>query len=571
MGVGSSAAAAPRDFLFAWRYPESEGYAGIALYHAPSEAELLAGQNLTRVDLGLQSAAADGVATIWVSGFDDSRDYYVALRTYDWRGNESAYSRTGIIRAQAAVQTVIHAEGFESYRAGQDPDNWLDTASGSMQPGVASLFETIELSDGTIAFGTTSAEVDIHSHFVDTDSRHWASYEYTGRMRSDSLVGEAGVTFLSGFPDASFYYRLARSGTGPFTLSTRQASELRCAAQTSTGVAAQAGAWSRFQIRVTRFERRNRVRVKVWSDGTEAPVNWQVDCWDRLPQTVEAGRIGVYSSNGAGNFWDDLRLVGVGNDGAPPAYTPEPTPPSPSGSGYTSGTRLVHWWNPGRDIESPGRDFAASATPIDATDFKGVGQRDMTAPGSVDAFVALNGSSKSFGNRELQPYGIGDDWSLAVWLRPDALSGKKPRYVLDLNASRSNRSGNRISLVIGLDNRFAIEVTDASGRSRSVSSSIPISSAEIGKRWYHVAAVKSGDDTLALYVDGQRVAFADVGVPTQTNVPRVLRVGTRVRGGRGYYFAGATHSIALWSAALRASEVSALYAGGNWSVNLTGP
>jgi hypothetical protein len=572
VGIAPSAASAPRSVLFVWRYPAAEGYTGIALYHAPSQSELVAGQNLTRVDLG-RPAESDGVASLWVADFDDRRDYHVALRSYDAQGRESAYSNASFIRATADPET-LHAEGFESYRGGQDPDHWLDTASGSTQPGLAALFETIELGDGSIAFGTNSAEADIHSHFADSDSRHWASYEYTGRMRSDGLVGESGVTFLSEFPDASSYYRLARSGAGAYTLSARGSTELRCAASTSSGVAALAGAWTRFQVRVTRFSGRNRIRAKVWRDGSGAPAEWPIDCWDRLPRNAASGRIGVYSSNGAGNFWDDLQLISVADDGAPPAYVPEqpptpPPPPPPPAGAYTSAARLVHWWHPGRDAAEFGRDFAAGAAPIDVAEFKkGVTSRDFTAPGSRDAFVSLDGRKESFGNRAPQSYGLGDSWSFAIWVRPDVLPKKRARTLLDLKSAKAKAVENRISLTFGVDGRFAIEVTDTAARSRSVSTAYPVSTWELGARWYHVAVVKSGDDSLALYVDGELAGHADVAVPVQKDAPRVLRVGTRATGGRGHFFAGALHSIGLWNTALRATEVRALYGKGDWSLSL---
>lgn len=570
VGVASNAAAAPRSVLIVWRYPAVEGYSGIALYHAPSQAEFAAGQNLTRVDLG-QPPASDGVASSWVAGFDDTRDYFFALRSYDPQGRESADSNASIIRATAVADPVLHTEGFESYRGGQDPDDWLDTASGSTQAGDATLFETVELGDGTIAFGTTSTAADIHSHFTASDSRQWASYDYTGRMRSDGLTGEAGVTFLSEFPEAGFYYRLARSGAGPYTLAARGSSELRCAGTTSSGVAAAAGAWMRFQVRVTRFEGRNRIRAKVWADGSDAPSSWPIDCWDRFPRDVRSGRIGVYSSNGAGNFWDDLELISVANDGAPPGYVPEPppTPPPPPAGAYTSASRLVHWWHPGRDAVEIGRDFAASAAPIDATEYKkGVTTRDFTAPGSRDAFVSLDGRKESFGNRAPQSYGLGDSWSFAIWVRPDALPTKRPRTLLDLKSAKAKAGENRISLALGVDGRFSIELTDTAARSRAVAAAYPVSTWNLGARWYHVAVVKSGDDSLALYVDGELAGHADVAVPVQKDAPRVFRVGTRAAGGNGYYFAGALHSIALWNTALRATEVRALYGKGDWSMSL---
>ena len=582
----ASAQAAPRSVEVSWSYlPGGAPFTGVALYHAASLAEINAGLNVTRVDLGLPEAGSDGITRLLVDGFDDQRDYYLVLRVYDASGAESPASRVGLIAATAptvpptdpnvptdpnAPSTPSNAgpplgESFNSYRAGQDPDGWEDSASGSTATGDPALFETAELADGTIAYGTTSSTTDIHSHFLTAVARDWTSYEYSGRMMSDTLNGDAGVTVLSQFPTALAYYRLSRTGAGPFSVSVRGGGQLVCAATPSTGVSAQAGTWMRFRVRVTRFDGRNRIRAMVYPDGTVRPASWLVDCWDLKATTLDSGSVGIYASAAPGSYWDDLQVVNVAADGAPDAYQPTtPVPTPPPTTGYTSRNSLVHCWMPGRDTSSLGRDFATRGVPVDvAADAKGLSSKDIGSPGTAAAFVDLDGSTESLGNKDLPRYGIGDTWSLAAWVRPDAGGRSKSRYLLDLNGEISTRSKSRISLMLDSSSRFAIEVSDASGRVRALPAAQPIAASSIGQRWYYVVAVKASGGSLTIYVDGRLAARTDVGVPLQGDVPRTLRVGTRVKDGSGYGFAGGVGAIALWNAPLGAAEVQALYANGN--------
>jgi hypothetical protein len=409
-------------------------------------------------------------------------------------------------------------------------------------------------------------------------------------LESDALHGVTGVSVLSRYPDQQFYYRLSRVTSGPFTLAKRGAGALTCAGTNSTGVTPAAGAWLRFRMRVTRFDGRNRVRAMVWRDGAAMPSAWQADCWDDAPEAVATGRIGLVSSGDGGNLWDDLRVDSVTPDGAPPGYgtappppppvsnpppvTPPPSPPPtvpPSGGGvtYSSGSELAHWWRPGWDAGDIGRDFASGGGVDAAANDAGVRANDVSRGGSTNAEIDLDGKTEALGNFTARPYGIGNSWSLAVWVRPGAMpTGKKPRYVFDLNGKRSTMSLSRIALTLDSGGHFAIEVSDSTGRVRSLVSSSAVSASQMPNAWYHVVAVKSESSSLALYVNGSRVAFSNIGVPAQGDVPRVLRIGARVMNSPGYFWKGGIGAVALWRSPLAPAEVTALWANGNRSGDL---
>jgi Concanavalin A-like lectin/glucanases superfamily len=222
------------------------------------------------------------------------------------------------------------------------------------------------------------------------------------------------------------------------------------------------------------------------------------------------------------------------------------------------------------DMDDLGRDFAAAGG-IDAfEDQTGLKANDLLRPGSTTSEVDLDGKKEALGNFKLVPYGVGNSWSLATWVRPVKLpkKAKKPVYIFDLNGQRSKKSVNRISLMLDSTGHFSVALSDAQGRERAITSSSTVNTALLGTAWYQVVAVKTAAANLQLYVNGVLVASTNVGVPVQTDAPRALRIGGRVKSSKGYYFNGGIASVALWRAPLRSSEVSALFGGSNRAANL---
>jgi hypothetical protein len=570
-----------------YRYPAGTDLAGVALYYGASQGDVERNLNLTRIDLKLRQGRDDGVVIVTLAGLDDTRDYFVTLRAYDSQGRESANSAIGVVAARAPPEGALFADSFEAYVPGADPPGWVDSGSSVTAAGNAGLFAVSSMPNGTLAFGSTSSAADLNSTLVASGSSGWASYEYSGRVESDSLSGEAGVSVLSAYPDAQFYYRLTRSASTAWKLVKRGGTgALACSPSSSTGVTTSAGAWLRFRVRATRFDGRNRVRAMLWPDGTAAPAAYQVDCWDSEAESNASGRVGVYSSGAAGSHWDDLAVVNVAADGAPPGYgttppaspappqsspppTPPPPPPPPPPPGYTSESSLEHWWRPGWDASDLGRDFANGGDVDAFEDAKGLNASNLDAAGTTNASADFDGKSEALGNYDLHALGIGDNWSLAAWVRPERLAvTSKSRYVLDLNGKMSTDSVSRISLTIDSGGHFAIEVSDAQGRARQISAPAGLVLSDAGDAWYHVAAVKKGTSSLALYVNGVLVASTGVGIPSQTDAPRALRIGGMVKLSTGRFWQGSIASVALWSKALGAPEVSALYAKGNRGVEL---
>jgi concanavalin A-like lectin/glucanase superfamily protein len=213
----------------------------------------------------------------------------------------------------------------------------------------------------------------------------------------------------------------------------------------------------------------------------------------------------------------------------------------------------------GWDTTRLARDFVAQK-PIDAsTDVKGVTAADVVAPGTKVAQIDFDGATEALANFTAQPYGVANSWTVAAWLRPSKLAAKGgARFAFDLNATANLASASRISLSIDAAGHFTVLISDSAGSERSISSSTTVDASALGTAWYHVVAVKNGASSLALYVNGALVASTNVGVPAQTDVARVVRVGARAKSGTGDFWAGGIGSIAVWRSALGASEISAL-------------
>jgi len=196
-------------------------------------------------------------------------------------------------------------ENFESYAAGTDPVNWLDTGAGNSMEEDDGLFQVFDLS-GEKVLGTTSSEPNIHSHYLGIETDGLSSYEFSGRLMRTTTNGSIGVTFFSQYPTTDAYYRLRIIGTDSFQLSahgtTVQGDSI------DTGVIATPNVWYEFAIAVEDSGTQTEIRAKVWQEGTAEPLNWQIIAFDDSPDRLTAGKVGVWSYLAGGRYWDDLTV-----------------------------------------------------------------------------------------------------------------------------------------------------------------------------------------------------------------------------------------------------------------------
>jgi uncharacterized repeat protein (TIGR02543 family) len=207
----------------------------------------------------------------------------------------------------ASSSGPIYEEDFESYSIGSSPTDWLDTAANNSMSADDSLFQVFEV-NGNNVFGTTSAQTNIHSHYMGTGSDTLSDYQYSGRMMMTDSQGGIGVTLLSQYPQQDAYYRLRRYFGNSFHLSPHPNGKQLSGGTTDTGVVPVANVWYWFKIEVEDTGTRTEIRAKVWAEGETEPGNWQIDAYDESGTRLTAGRFGIWSFNTGSKYWDDLSV-----------------------------------------------------------------------------------------------------------------------------------------------------------------------------------------------------------------------------------------------------------------------
>ena len=233
---------------------------------------------------------------------EEDADQYLC---FDFR---RASSQHRILAAAVAPGTGTVSYDFQDNVAGTDPVGWLDTAANNSMTPNDSLFKVYS-AGGSMVFGTVSTASDIHSHYIGTGSDTWTSYEYTGRMMITNTSGGIGVTFLSDYPNSDSYYRLRSTGGGAFHISPHPwPTASITGGVTSSGVTPNANQWYRFRVQFGDDGTRTSIKAKVWTDGTNEPANWQIDCYDSSSIRYTAGTVGLWSYNSGSKYWDDLEF-----------------------------------------------------------------------------------------------------------------------------------------------------------------------------------------------------------------------------------------------------------------------
>ncbi|MBT8440374.1 MAG: hypothetical protein KJO91_11650, partial [Gammaproteobacteria bacterium] len=199
---------------------------------------------------------------------------------------------------------------FGGLSAGDDPENWLDTASESSLTEDDAMFKIMNV-DGENVFGTDQTDTtNIHSHYVSIGSANWTNYQYTGRMRTSSASDTLGVTIFSDYPNSDSYYRLRREDAGSFNIAPH-GTGIECLGTTDTGVTPTPGIWYRFNLQAEDMGDHTSIRAKVWQEGSTEPATWQVNCDDTDTRRT-MGTVGIWSvvsgSDVGAKYWDDLRV-----------------------------------------------------------------------------------------------------------------------------------------------------------------------------------------------------------------------------------------------------------------------
>ncbi len=194
-------------------------------------------------------------------------------------------------------------EYFETYDPNQDPNGWIDTSAGNSMQEDPNLFKTA-LFDGRKVFKTSSDNVNIHSHYYQSDSHDWKNYVFSGKLYKDTAVSGIGITFLSDYPNSDKYYRLRTEDSYDFYISPHGTSIT--SGTSSTSINAQANNWYNFKIYVQDNNSYTKIKAKVWKEDINEPNSWQIDCNDASTTRLTEGTVGLWAMETGNKYWDNL-------------------------------------------------------------------------------------------------------------------------------------------------------------------------------------------------------------------------------------------------------------------------
>jgi len=254
--------------------------------------------------------------------------------------------------------------------------------------------------------------------------------------------------------------------------------------------------------------------------------------------------------------------------------------PGPAASGYRHGACLQHWWWPGLDPEDLGRDFGLAAHAIDIdldappfwTDQRRIGG-DASGP-----FIELDGLFGYLANERSLPRGMGNEWTLAIWLEPQDLMDQWVRPEQTLFRSRpSDGTNNGISASILSDLPGApLRVSIADRDGALLKDYLFPDLLEEGS-WAQLVVTWDGDK-LEIWINGtaQTPSLRNIDRPTRapdgsrtTGMSPSGTFDTYVGGGPdATQFEGNIGAVALWRKTLGESEIKEIYQGGRRDFDL---
>ena len=252
----------------------------------------------------------DEVAVVTTTAWTDENvaaqmTYEYTVTAEDLEGNVSLPSEALEVTTPAVLIGLF--EDFETFGAGSDPPLWRATGAGNSMVEAPSLFQTAQVGL-TLALGTTSTLVNIHSHYDAVEARAWAGYRYSGRLYLGDADGGVGVTAYSQYREGGVdgYYRVRRyAGEPAFHLAPHGTT---VEGSLDTGVVPIANTWYRFVLEVEDTGERTEIRAKIWPDGNVEPGAFQAIAFDNTAGRLTAGTIGLWAMGPGEKYLDDVTV-----------------------------------------------------------------------------------------------------------------------------------------------------------------------------------------------------------------------------------------------------------------------
>ncbi|MCX6678894.1 MAG: neuraminidase-like domain-containing protein [Methanothrix sp.] len=252
-----------------------------------------------------------GTVGLWTTGTSSTLRQYDNLRL--WPNN--------II--DPTPSELLLDINFEAESQVPEPNNWLDAEDRQMLPVQAGLFKQISVFGGAVgetAFGTDSADINIHSYYNSRDAvvnpLTWNNYIYRGRMRISDKDSCIGVIFLSRQPEGiDQYYGLVRDDLSrtfhlvahPLNIQNVKSFDLTRDKRDS-GIEPQPNVWYRFLIDVLDTGSQTRIRAKIWPESGTISPEYAIDAYDDSSIRIISGTVGVWASGIGSKYYGGLSV-----------------------------------------------------------------------------------------------------------------------------------------------------------------------------------------------------------------------------------------------------------------------
>lgn len=440
------------------------------------------------------------------------------------------------------VEKQLLAESFDAYQPEQEPQDWRNTGKRNIRDEVPSLFQTALLDEAPV-FGTTSDELNIHSHYSGADALEWSNYRYTGRFFMSDPKSGIGVTFLSRYPDDTvedgehdYYYRLRRfPGQPSFKITSHRGDGTAAASlikgEIDTGIEPRANTWYRFRVDVEDTGTRTSIRANVWPESQSEPVGFQVDAYDDDADRLTRGTVGLWCGHKGAKYFDDLQVV--------------------QGLLQSGGENELFAESPSRLFHEPDESlFEAVDTQDNLLRWKTLSTLPLLRRPLGEYALRFDGERQALVG-VIDPATPLSAVTLEAWIRPAA---QRAQTLVSLEGTVNDKAG-RITLSADVKGRLVLTVGETSLVGAVAMPSVASATADV-----HVAA-RIENTTVILLVDGRTVPEGSTETPEALLLPAPFEMQlSGIELGHspdGSYFDGSIREVRLWSTALDDEQILA--------------
>ncbi len=334
----------------------------------------------------------------------------------------SSVTITSDLVIDATFSDLALDENFESFATGANPSGWIDTDPFPSLLENDALF-SVRSFGGSQALTTTSTLTNIHSHYLPANVGEMNGYEYTGRMRISNSQAGIGVTFFSGYPDDTSYYRLRRYLSNSFHITA--SGTAITGGSIESGVVPTANTWYRFRVQIEDTATQTEIRANVWLASDPEPAGWQIDAFDSSATRLTNGTVGAWSFYLGTKGWDDLQVRALPTTAlfdvsvTPTGLGTVTRSPDLATYAYGDVVTLTATGDPGSAFAGWSGDLSGASNPVDVTVTRDLAIDAAFVPMTTHTLtVSATGDGEVFLNPDLPTYTLGSTVELSAV--PDA-------------------------------------------------------------------------------------------------------------------------------------------------------